>query len=108
MCDTNEPKPLPSHEPVNIYADNFGLGPGLSVSITHIDKGDVVVRCAYKGHLFQSYAPTSLDCALAAVSMLSRGFEAPRALFRRGVRADQTRSVADQVLSPLPDESRDH
>jgi hypothetical protein len=72
--------------PVDIYADgDFGVGPGLSISINHVENGQVVVRCLYKGQVFQSYAPTTLDCALAAAALLSRGLLAPRALFRRGV-----------------------
>lgn len=68
---------------MNIYANDFGIAPGLEVSLKHIEGGLVVVSCSLKGQRFEGYNPTTPECAAEACTYLIRGLQPPRALFRR-------------------------
>lgn len=65
---------------VDIYADEFGAGPGLEVLIRHTE-GGLLLQARVDGAVFESYAPRDIEAALAAAGYLIRGSQPPRALF---------------------------
>jgi len=65
---------------VNVYADDFGTGPGLEVAIAHTEHG-LVLQARLNGEPFESYSPKDVDTALAAAGYLIRGSQPPRGLF---------------------------
>ncbi|MBX5820182.1 hypothetical protein [Pseudomonas aeruginosa] len=40
---------------MDIFADNFGVAPGLEVVMRHLDDGLVMVMARHKGEAFESY-----------------------------------------------------
>jgi len=69
---------------MDIFADDFGVAPGLEVVMRHLDGGLVMITVRYEGATFESYRPVPVDNAVAAVGYLIRGSAPPRGLFRPG------------------------
>lgn len=65
---------------VDIHADNFGIGPGLEVVISHTQSG-LLLQARMNGEPFESYAPRDTETALVAAGYLIRGSQPPRGLF---------------------------
>lgn len=64
----------------DIYADDFGVGPGLEVAIAATEQG-LVLQARLNGKAFESYSPRDVQTALAAAGYLFRGSQPPRKLF---------------------------
>ena len=65
---------------IDIYADNFGVAPGLTIKLTHTESG-LQLQASLNGEVFESYALRDVDTAVEAVGYLIRGSQPPRALF---------------------------
>lgn len=65
---------------IDIYADNFGVAPGLTIQLAHTESG-LLLQASLNGQVFESYAPRDIDTALEAAGQLIRGSQPPRALF---------------------------
>ncbi len=68
-------------ERMDIFADNFGVAPGLEVVMRHLNDGLVMVMARHKGEAFESYRAVPVEKALEVAGYLIRGSQPPRALF---------------------------
>lgn len=83
-------RPYPTIEQqrsIEPFADEFGVGAGLEVSIKWLDRGALMVVAGLNGNAFESYPLADLETALSAVSYLIRGSRPPRALICRDIPA---------------------
>lgn len=69
---------------VEPFADEFGVGEGLEVSIKWISRESLVVAARLNGNVFESYAATSVETALSTAGYLIRGSQPPRDLICPG------------------------
>ncbi len=65
------------------FADEFGVGVGLEVSLKWIDNGALMAVTRVNGNAFESYVLTNVETALCAVAYLIRGSRPPRDLICR-------------------------
>lgn len=67
---------------VDIYADDFGIAPGLEVSMRWVEGEKVAITVMLDGQVFESHAPRDVGTAMAVAGCLIRGCAPPRRLLR--------------------------
>lgn len=66
---------------IDTTADNFGIGPGLEVSIRWAKGEQLLLTVKSNDQVFESYSPRDVSQALQLASYLIRGSQPPRDLF---------------------------